>query len=263
MKKRRSTQHATVVLAALVVGSVAARAQDRPLLDDPELLRELARFEAWSTTAGETLPLDALTCAFVRAAIVDHAVLAADGSPELLLVSFQTNFAGYKLFPNIVHRAPGGAWVRTVIPQKQDGFRHVAGSGDGRFRLVLMDNIPESAGWETRTVLSNDGGRSWHYGESLRKYVYFDTIRYLKMSGGGKVTAIEHYQGDVGGYDQVGYYVFESTDWGETWSERRYEPVLDTAELVDGYPTIQRMRESGLPLRGFELPGLDACAAEG
>lgn len=200
-----------------------------------------------------------LACAFYSRAIVDHGVYDADGTPKILFTSVPTNFADYKLFPNIVHAPNNGHWVRTPIPSMGDGWNHVHVSQDGEHWLAIMDNVPESPGSEAQIVVSNDGGNTWSYGESLRKYVYFDGFRYLKLDEKGSGAAIEHYVGDVDGYDQIGYYIYETHDWGVTWSQRSYREAYDTSGYTDTFPGAARMRASRTPLSEISLPGFEGC----
>lgn len=207
---------------------------------------------------GVPFPEESLTCRYYRNAIVDHIVNDANGDPAILLTSVVTN-ARYKSFPNIVHMADAGYWVRTPIPRTGDGWTHVHVSRDLQHVLLLMDHTQESAGWETSVVVSTDRGRSWRYGESFRKYVYFDVISHFRMSETGSGTAIEHYAGDVGGYEDIGYYIFETNDWGLTWSDRAYEKEFDTSGYVDVTRAWLQRRTAEVPLRQVSLLGFGRC----
>lgn len=125
--------------------------------------------------------------------------------------------------------------------------------------LIMMEHGIESADWETRIVVSDDGGRSWRYGQSLKKYVYFDATRYLTMEESGEGIAVEYYDGDVGGYEQAGYYLFRTADWGASWSRREYRESFDVTGYVDaleGRPAA----DAELPLLADAgLPGFGNC----
>ena len=246
------------IIVLLPVGSPVA--QNELLVGDPVLLDELYRHEDRLYPVGVPFPDEDLTCLYFENAVVDHVVRDSSGDPRIVFTSVPTNSASYKLFPNIVHMASAGHWVRTPIPITGDGWTHVHVSEDGRNFLLLMDNVQESAGWETRFVISNDGGETWRYGDSVRKYVYFDVIRYLKMSETGIGTAIEHYEGDIGGYDDIGYYIFETTDWGMTWSDRRFSEEFDTSDYVDVIAGYRQRRLSEQPLSQLSLPGFRSCS---
>ena len=231
------------------------------IADDALLLEELAQHRDSLHPIGIPFPEQTLTCLYYENAIVDHIVHDANGDPRILLTSVTTNDAHYKRFPNIVHMADAGYWVRTPIPRTADGWTHVHLSRDLQHIVLAMDNIPESPGWETRFVVSTDRGRSWRYGQSIRKYVYFDIIDYFSMSEAGSGTAVEHYAGDVGGYEERGYYIFETNDWGLTWSDRAYEKEFDTSGYVDVSLGRQQRASAEMPLSRISLLGFDQCQA--
>ena len=239
----------------------ALLAQQFSLLDDPSLEEALMRHSDRRLPAGVPFPREYLSCQFYEVAIVKRLIRNDDDSPKLFFTSVPTKHASYSLFPNIVHRADGGDWVRTPNPATSDGWTYVYASADGRNLLITMDNIPESPGWETRVVRSEDGGNTWHYGERLRKYVYFDAIQYLHFDDTGEGIAAEFYDGDVGGYDDVGYYIFETTDWGRTWSDRRYAASLDTSGFIDVFDDYEALRKAQIPLSEFDLAGFEDCLA--
>ena len=259
MTKENLSAAIHLLVYGLSLLSFGVMAQPEPLLPDPELLRNLSRVETTQFMVGRRFPNEELSCAYLDRAVVDFRVLRSDGAPEVLFTSVPTSFANYKLFPNIVHRLSDGTWVRTPVPHTRDGYSHVAFSQDRNNWLVAMENVPQAPGWDTRVVISEDGGSTWRYGESLTKYVYMDGIRYLEIDETGTGTAIEHYEGNVEGYEQIGYYVFETDDWGNTWTEWQYESEFDTSGLVDGYPAARRMRLSIERLSEVSLPGFDEC----
>ena len=166
---------------------------------------------------------------------------------------------GYFLFPNILIRGSAGNWIRTPIPMAGDGWTHIYQSKEGKRFLITMDNVQESAGWETRVVLSEDSGQTWRYGNSIRKYVYFDIIRYFRMSESGHGTAVEHYTGGVGGYDNIGFYVFETHDWGYTWSGPQYAVTHDTAAYVDVLELKMAKKRNRHQLSDLDLLNSNDC----
>jgi hypothetical protein len=242
----------------------AASSQANPVKVIPEaplLEAELLRHGDDSPSVEVLFASEYLSCRFYEHAVVKHLVRAADGSPHSFFTSVPTNFSSYDLFPNIVHRNNAGEWIRTAIPAIADGWSYVHRYDKGKRFLILMDNIPESPGGETRVVLSEDGGQSWRDGESLRKYVYFDGIQFLPMSSSGSGIAVEYYDGD-GGDEDIGYCVFKTTDWGSTWSERAYETNFDTSRFVDTFDGIHTLRNGMTALSDFDLPGFESCAPE-
>lgn len=243
-------------LAALAAASLA-HASDPRSIQDPVLNEILTRHQDHPYPAGTPFLREPLECRFYSAAVVYHVLRDASGGPRILLTSVMGH-ADYHLFPNIVYVAEDG-WMRTPVPYGGDGWTHVHVSEDGHNIVILMDNVPESPGWETRVVVSNDGGNTWSYGNSIRKYVYFDYFRYFAMDDSGVGTAVEHYDGDVGGYDRIGYYVYRTGDWGRTWSEREYHASFDTTDFADAIDSILASRADRKPLNEFTLPGFDAC----
>jgi hypothetical protein len=170
-------------------------AQEMPIVDDPRLLEELDRHQDSRYPVGEPFPEEVLTCRYYQNAMVDHIVKDANGDPKILLTSVVTNAASPSgRFPNIVRMAGRGYWVRTPVPITWDGWTHVHVSRDLQQVFLLMG----SGRPEERSVVSNDGGNSWRYGESIRKYVYSHLIHYFSMSETGSGTAIEHNDGDRG-----------------------------------------------------------------
>jgi len=244
------------LVALLPLG--ASLAQETPIVDDPLLEEELVRHREWPYPVGRPFPEEALTCRYFENAIVYHTVNDSNGNPKILLTSVPTN-AFAELFPNIVHRTDAGNWVRTPVPRTGDGWTHMHVSRDLQHVLLLMDHLIQSADWETRIVVSNDGGNSWRYGESFRKYVYSHTIRYFSMSETGAGTAIEYNDGDVGGYDVLGYYIFETNDWGMTWSDRMFEEEFDTTSYVDVTAKRLERQSNERPLSDVSLSGFDQC----
>jgi len=209
----------------------------------------------WPFPLGKVFPDQPLTCEFRDQALVERTIRDPAGVPELFLTSTPSGFASYRLLPNIVHRTEDGTWVRTPIPAKSDGWTLTYAAEDGLHYLFMMEHIPESAAWETRVVISDDGGKRWRYGESLRKYLYMDAVRYLSMDESGVGTAVEYYDGNVGGYDQAGYYLFRTDDWGATWSEREYRKSFDVTGFVD-------LLDEWRPIQ-VALPGLAEADLEG
>ena len=244
------------LVALLPLG--ASLAQEIPIVDDPLLEEELVRHRVWPYPVGRPFPEEPLTCRHFENAIAHHTVNDSDGNPKILLTSVPTN-AFAELFPNMVHRTDSGNWVRTPVPRTADGWTHVHVSRDLQHVVLFMDHQIQSADWETRVVVSGDGGNSWRYGESLRKYVYSHSIRYFRMSETGSGTAIEYNDGDVGGYDVLGYYIFETSDWGMTWSERRFEEEFDISSYVDVLAERLQRHSTKKPLREASLPGFDQC----
>ena len=122
-----------------------------------------------------------------------------------------------------------------------------------------MDHTIQSGDWQARVVLSSDGGRSWRYGESIRKYVYSHRISYFGMNETGSGTAVEYNDGDAGGYDELGYFIFETNDWGITWSERRFQEEFDTSGYVDVTAEFLQRRANKTPLIAVSLPGFEQC----
>jgi hypothetical protein len=228
--------------------------------DDSLLLEELAQERDGPYPIGVPFPEEVLTCRYYRNAIVDQILSDANGDPIILLTSVVTSDFHGKRFPNIVHMADGGYWVRTPIPRTGDGWTHVHVSPDLQHVLLLMDHTQESAGWETSVVVSADRGRTWRYGDRFRKYVYFDVISYFSMSDSGFGTAVEHYVGGVGGYEDIGYYIFDTSDWGLTWSDRAYEKAFDTSGHVDVLPGRLQRISAETPLSQVSLLGFNECA---
>lgn len=245
-----------MLVALLPIG--APFAQQWPIANDPLLLEELEQELDGPYPIGVPFPDEALTCRYYRNAIVDKIVSDANGDPVILLTTVATS-AHYKLYPNIVHLADAGYWVRTPILGVGSGWTHVHVSQDVQHVILLMDGTQESAGWDTSVVVSNDRGRSWRLGESIRKYVYFDVIRYFSMSEAGSGAAVEHYTGDVGGYEDIGYYIFRTNDWGLTWSDRLYEKEFDTSGYVDVSPGRLQRRSAETPLSQVSLRGFEEC----
>jgi hypothetical protein len=88
-------------------------------------------------------------------------------------------------------------------------------------------------------------------------------IRYFKMDDSGAGTAVEHYAGDVGGYEQAGYYIFDTHDWGFSWSDARYEKTFDATGYEDVYELFQSRRANRRPLVDIKLPNFDGCSESG
>lgn len=246
-------------VVALCFGSSNSFADDYSHLDNPGLVRLLEADQSERLAIGERFSGKPLNCLYYQNAAVDHMMPGQDDEPQILFTSVQTTLAGYYLYPNILHVDASGRWMRTPVPYAADGWTHIHRSRDGVHILVAMDNRPESAGWETRFVVSDDGGRTWSYGESIRKYVYFDVIRYFKMDESGTGAAVEHYDGSVGGYEQAGYYVFNTYDWGATWSDARYERTFDATGYVDVLESVVTRRANRRPLADIKLPNFDSC----
>jgi hypothetical protein len=245
--------------AVATLPPAAPPAQQGAIADDALLREELVQEPEVPYPIGVPFPEEVLTCRYYSKAMVDQVVNDANGDPVILLTSVVTSGFPGKRFPNIVHMADAGYWVRTPIPRTGHGWTHVHVSHDLQHMLLLMDNTQESAGWETSVVVSTDRGRSWRYGERFRKYVYFDVINYFSMSETGSGTAVEHYVGDVGGYEDIGYYIFETNDWGLTWSDRVYEKEFDASGYVDVRPGRLQRRSSEMPLSEVSLLGFSRC----
>ena len=211
------TPPVAIAVLLLFIGRTGAQVDD--ILDDPALYELLNKHQDRQYPLGKAFPSERLDCLFYENAVAYHAIRDRSGAPKILLTSVPTNLASYELFPNVLHLDANGTWRRTPIPVTWDGWTHVHRSKDGLHLLLAMDNVPESRGWDTKFVLSDDGGHTWSYGASIRKYIYFDVIRYFKMNESGAGTAIEHYTGGVDGYEQIGYYVYRTHDWGYTWSD--------------------------------------------
>ena len=77
------------------------------------------------------------------------------------------------------------------------------------------------------------------------------------MNESGVGTAIEHYEGDVGGYEQAGYYIYKTHDWGHTWSDPKYATSHDTAAYVEVYELIRSRRSARRPLNEFGSPWIE------
>ncbi len=247
------------VAAILIFGLTIAWAEDPLPRDNPQLGEALAKHEDYSYPEGRVFPQEPLDCAFYDTAIVNHAFYDEAGHAQILMTSVPTDFASYNLFPNILHVGPNGTWVRTAIPATADGWRFINLSADRKHLFALMENVPESAGWETRVVRSDDYGRTWHYGSDIRKCLYWKSIDYVRIGDGGAVTAVEHFDENYGECDKPGYYVHESADRGSTWSERRYAPELDSSSFFDVTESFLAMKSSPQPLNEFELAGFEAC----
>ncbi len=249
-------------LVAICLGASASFADGYSYLDHAGLAALVAEHAEGNTAIGEPFPTEPLDCPYYRNATVDYIVSDQDGTPRVLLTSVQTTLAGYHLYPTILHVDASGTWLRTPVPRTADGWTHIHRSTDGMHIVLAMDNVPESPDWETRFVLSSNGGRSWSYGESIRKYVYFDVIRYFRMDDSGNGTVVEEYPGDVGGYEQAGYYVFETVDWGATWSDARYQDSFDASGFVDTHGLIRSRNDGRRPLSDIRLPGFDCPGLE-
>ncbi len=251
------TQH--LVIAALILGPVSADAQENILQDKPELYELLVKHQDSQFPDDKRFANEPLDCMFYQNATVDHVISNQHGDPIFVFTSVRTNFAGYFLYPNILRLDSAGNWIRTPIPTTGDGWTHIHQSKDGARILIAMDNVPESAGWETRFVLSEDGGDSWRYVSKIKKYIYFDVIWYFSMSESGEGTAVEYYDGDVGGYDDAGFYIFRTEDWGQNWSEREHATAYDTSGLVDVVDGGQKRRANRRSLEELKIPDFEDC----
>lgn len=247
------------VFAALIFGAVSADSQEYLLADEQELLELLVKHQNSQFPDDKRFANEPLDCIFYQNATIDHVISSESGDPIFVFTSVRTDLAGYFLYPNILSLDSVGNWIRTPIPTSGDGWTHIHRSNDGAKVLIAMDNVPESSGWETRFVLSEDSGNSWRYVSKIKKYVYFDVIRYFTLSESGEGTAVEYYDGDVGGYDDAGYYIFRTKDWGRNWSDREYRTEYDPSGLVDVVDGLKKRRANRRSLGELFLPNFGDC----
>lgn len=250
-----------LALGILLLATAPVTGQDL-LSKNPELREILEKHQDGLIPDGQLFANEPLECAFYRHAFADYVIADGDGDPAVIFTSVRTEFAGYFLYPNILSRDADGNWRRTSVPVVGDGWTHIHQSANGTHLLVAMDNIPESAGWETRFVLSEDAGRTWRYVSEFRKYVYFDRISYFRMSDAGEGVAVEYYGGDIGGFDDTGYYIFRTSDWGRNWSAREYLTEFDAAGFDDVIGGFWRRRDNRKPLREVIGPDLVGCPVD-
>jgi len=239
--------------------TVRVPGQEDQLVEDPALHELITRIADEPYLPGTPFARVSLECLFYRSAVVRYALTGAEGEPRILLTAVRTRHANYELYPNLVSLGEDGKWYRTAIPVTGDGWSFAHSSADGRNVVLLMDNVPESPGHETRVVISNDGGTTWSYGQSLRKYLYFDHYQYFAMDESGTGTAIEYNGGEVGGYEKVGYFVYHTGDWGRNWFEREYHVSYDTNGFADTVKWLLASKAGRRALADIELPGFDGC----
>lgn len=259
-----SLNHAAVRLAAgcvFILISRSVSAQTPPMGIEPALYEDLARFAGRNATPGEPLVAVALDCDFVRHASVEHVIVDEEQRPSTLFTSVETDWSGYHLFPNIVSRNAQGVWTRTAVTEINDGWTHIHKDISGQNIIALMERIPESAGWETRFVTSADGGATWSYGASIRKYAYFNIVTHFQMSDAGIGVAVEYYGGGTGDYDAVGAHVYRTENWGRTWTSREYDPDHDLSgydDVADSLRSVDRR-----PLSAVDVAEFDTCEPDG
>jgi len=88
----------------------------------------------------------------------------------------------------------------------------------------VLDSQVDAPAWSLRIVLSEDGGKTWKVGPSLRKPYYQSGLHTFEMSANG-VGHIEVALDDEAGYGApTGLYVYESKDWGYSWAPSAFRP---------------------------------------
>ncbi|MEO0576116.1 MAG: hypothetical protein AAF004_11695 [Pseudomonadota bacterium] len=227
---------ASRLLFLLLIVIVAADARSDthapgPLLKDAALLAELHVDDNRRVVIGESLVSAPLSCDVYRSALVHFVMPDTTGDAKLILISFKTSFANYNLFPNILYRDEQLGWIRTTIPRTFDGFEHVHVSDADQIVALFMWNTPEATGGQTFVVLSDDGGRHWHYSHILEHHAYFTALDYIRVDTDGSGTAVEYYGGGTSGYKLKGYHVFRTQNHGRTWTDRAYYRSFDVADL--------------------------------
>lgn len=241
-----------VALSALLV---APAESDEPPGDDDVWRVDLVRsYEDVTYPAGKPFAAQTPDCRYFEHAIADYVHYDALDRPVFVLASFPTEVPEYKLLPSVLNYVEG-VWTYFPVPIATDGWNFVHVSDDERTIVAIMDNVQQSGGWDSRFVISRNGGKTWHYGDRIRKYCYSNSISHFAMDEDGTGTAIEYNDGGTGGYERVGYFVSRTHDWGKTWSGIEHEEAIDEDGYVQVTPLLVAMRRSRVAVRDLD-PGL-------
>lgn len=200
-----------------------------------------------------------MDCEFYHAAAVDFVLQNAQGEPAAYLVSIPTDFAGYKLYPNIVSQSSDGKWIRTPVPHIFDGWTHIHQSGDRERVILLMDNVPEAPGGSTRVLFSDDNGMSWRYISEIDLFAYFHVITHFSLDDDGNGIAVEYNDGMTDGYEKAGYYLYRTHDWARSWSDPEFVRFFDVSGLTDVIGAWRKRRENRRPFRDLKLGSFQQC----
>ncbi|MEO0975230.1 MAG: hypothetical protein AAFX85_19240, partial [Pseudomonadota bacterium] len=238
----------TAICAGLALGllppSTLPSVHERLLPDAPELFFELATYEEYRYPVHQPFPRVPVSCAFYAAASVEHVFSNAYGEPKVLLTTVHTEFASYFLFPNTLSLQADGTWTRTQVPRTFDGWSHVHQSSDGTRMLLAMTNVPAGSGGVTRFVASPDGGDTWQYVSQIEHYSYWGEVTHFALEDSGKGLAVEAHPEGMDGYEQAGFYLYRTEDWGHSWAPPEYRESFDTSALTGVYAAWQARRDN-------------------
>lgn len=115
-----------------------------------------------------------------------------------------------------------------------DGFI----SYDRKHIWAITDTIVESPSWDFNVVHSADGGATWVVASTLHKPYYLAGFSSLRMrpDGSGELYLLyEDNPANPVGPVPVGYYVYTTKDWGNSWSSSVHVP--DILQRPDEVPS--------------------------
>ena len=199
------------VVSALSFG-VEARAQSNP--------------EAWSVLpvpiTDEFVAESNIIFGFGATGEYGRLIFTASRKPITESPSGSTLSRQYNWYPGILTEVAPGQWTLLAPPLGGNGYVHVSRSQSGRYVIALLDNLSEAPANALEVLRSADGGRTWERPAAIPKPVYMSYVRDLmfdETTGIGKLYII---QPDATAFPQPGMHVYQTVDWGRTWTKTEY-----------------------------------------
>ena len=131
-------------------------------------------------------------------------------------------FATHRPFVHEAHPVllfGGRVWQFDGDPFQQMGWVYVGVSRDRAEIFAVLDGVIEAPMPELVVLRSQDGGTTWSRGGAVAKPHYFAQLHevVLRRGGVGSVTVL--LDEDYGSSHEPGYYRYNTTDGGASWSE--------------------------------------------
>ncbi len=166
-----------------------------------------------------------------------------------------SEFANYWVDPSILVNTSFG-WIRFAVPSefKMYSWRYAGSNTRAPYVWAVLDNEPEAPSWNIEILRGSMSGTIWHHVATLKKYSYMDHFHEFRMdaNGVGSVTIYHPAAEFTVTGPMTGYYVYQTSDWGETWSESDYIPDdlkhMNPVKQYDGEPLADIVSKLGLEL---------------